>query len=71
MRRVETTLSAETYGSLEREAGRRGISIRELLRRAVATELSLSARQRAQAVMRGESPYDLPRALPPADTGAW
>jgi hypothetical protein len=68
---VKTLLDARTYDALSREAGRRGVSMAELLRWCVAEGLLASRQERMAAELAGQQPYNLPPRHAPGDTGAW
>jgi hypothetical protein len=72
MRSVRTSLPTDLYSVFDLEVGRQGVSTAEALRQAVTLWLCLSARQRAQAALRGEHPFRLNTGeKAPDDTGAW
>jgi hypothetical protein len=70
-RTIKTSLPMGTYDLLDREAGRQGISLAEMLRRCVTAGLREMKFERQKArLLRDENPSTFP-AQEPVDSGAW
>lgn len=71
MKTIKTTVPVDTYDTLDREAGRRGCSVAELLRWCIAVGMHRSHCERVCATLEGTPLYDLPKPKIVKDTGAW